>query len=209
MKRFLALLICVFVLANFFVYASATDAEAPPAFDKAVFEASSLYSYDKFAKTWTVQAHWEKQYSDATIEFHIVLFDSDLADYVTPELIVEFFDKDYQEYYEVTAFRMLIGEKLYCFENLEHFRETGASAYGGYVLRHMLNELDTEEEVAIQIEYTDKFGTSRTGTIDPVSAESLSEIITIAHLLETSNYWAQYPTLYMTVYDAYYSASEE
>ena len=78
MKRLFAALICLFALT--FSSAYATDTTEVPAFDKTVFEASSLYSYDKFDKTWTVQAYWEKKYSDATFEFHIVLFDSDLAE---------------------------------------------------------------------------------------------------------------------------------
>ena len=207
MKRFLVALFCLFVVA--FSSAYATDATEVPAFDKTVFEASSLYSYDKFDKTWTVQAHWEKKYSDATIEFHIVLFDSDLAVFQSPELIVEFFNKDYQAYDEVTAFRMLIGEKLYTFEKMDHFRETAGSVYGGNVLRNMLSALNSSDEVAIQIDVTDKYGTSHTYTIDPVTADSLSEVKTISQLLEKSNYWAQYPSIYMTVYDSYYSASEE
>lgn len=209
MKRILSALLCLFVLFGSFAYASETNDETKSAFDKTVFEASDLYSYDKFAKTWTVQAHWVKQYSDATIKFHIVLFDSDIAEHETPELIVEMFDKDNQVYNEITAFRMIIGEKLYRFEKMEHFREIKASVYGGHVLRHMLNELNTSNEVAIQIDYINKYGESRTCTIDPVAVESLSEVKTIGQLLEASNYWGQFNVLVMTLFDAYYCASEE
>lgn len=205
MKRILPIALCLFILFGSFAYAY----EPTPAFDKTVFEASDLYSYDKFNKTWTVQAHWEKQYSNATLEFHIVLFDSDLAVYHTPELIVEWFNKDYQDYDEVTAFRVMVGERLYRFEKMGHFRETGASVYGGNVLRNMLNELNTSGEVALQLEVTDKYGASHTYTVDPVSAESLSEIKTIGLMLEASNYWVHFSVFRMMYYDGYYCASEE
>lgn len=209
MKRILSLFLCLFVLFVSFVCAAETPAESTAAFDKTVFEASPLYSYDKFNKTWTVQAHWVKEYTNATLRFHVLLFDVFLEKDYTPELFVEFFNKDYQDYDEVTAFRVIVGEKLYCFEQMDNFRETGASAYGGIVLRNMLNKLNTSEEVALQLEVTDKYGVVRTYTVDPVSSESLSEIKTIGKLLEESNYWTQYADSFLASFDSYYSASEE
>lgn len=184
MKKFLCVLLAMVLMCTAF----AAVAEAP-AFDKSKLTGSELYSYDRFSKEWNIQGSYVKEYRDAQVRVALIVFDSFVEDGVGPELRVRFFDKETQQYDEVTAFRAVVGDKIFCFEELFPGDNSG-SVYGGNVLKEFCTALISGQEIAFQIDHTDKYGSSWTGTIDPVDRTALADLIEMAILLRDSNAWS-------------------
>ncbi len=207
MKKKLSLLSALILLI---VMPMTAYAQTVTQFDRSKLESSDLYSYDKFKKTWTMQAHWVKKYSDAEVRVHLVIFDSNVkeGETVGPELIVQYFDKETNQYNEVTAFRVLIDDKLYSFEGMQMERADGSSAYGGHVLRNMLSELQNGKEIAFQIAYVNKYKASYTATIDPVDITTIADIKVMGNLLEQSGFWDIIDSTTMSICDTLFSATE-
>lgn len=178
-----------FVLALMLACVSFAAVAEGAAFDKTKVTGSSLYNYDRFTKEWSIQGVYTKEYSNARVQVALLLFDSFVEDGMGPELRVLFFDKDTQQYDEVTAFRAVVGEKIYCFEELFPGSNSG-SVIGGTVLKELCTALIAGGEVAFQIDHTDKYGSSWTGTIDPVDRTALAELIEMTRLLRDSNAWS-------------------
>ena len=210
MKRSVCFLLVIVLLSlTLPVFAENPPASSPndgtPDFDRSVFESSELYSYDKFKKSWTVQARYDKKYSNADVVVWVLLFNSYIEKGWGPELRVQYFDKKNDCYDKVTAFRALVGETLFTFE-LDESTNRGY-AFGGSVFRDLLNSLDNASEVAFQLDHTDKFGDSWTLTIDPVAPEDLREIIEIASMLEASHTWENCEYYYSNDFD--FNATKE
>ena len=166
---------------------------AAPAFDLLKIRTSSLYDFDKFDKSWNVQGTYKKNYRDATVEVCLLLFDTYVEKEWGPELRLYYFDKDANHYDNVTAFRAIIGDKLFSFERLNR----SSSANAGYVfacetMKEFCNALIKAKkgEVAFQIDHTDMYGQSWTSTIDPVDINDLKELIAMAKLFNSSNAWS-------------------
>lgn len=207
MKKFLCLVLAALLLCATFAAAAETATETP-AFDKSKLSGSSLYTYDKFAKTWNIQAHYVKEYRDATILVYLLMFDNYVTEAWGPELRVVYFDKEAQHYNQVTAFRAIVGEQMFCWEKLAASSNRGAGyAFGGDVLKAFSKALLTGNEVAFQIDHTDKYGTSWTSTIDPVDSTALADLRAMAQLLEDSNAWYVDTSPYVS--DYYYGATME
>lgn len=184
MKKFLCVLLAmVLMCATLLAFAETV------AFDKSKLTGSELYRYDKFSREWNIQGHYVKEYRDASVTVSLLLFDVYVEEGWGPEVRVEFFDKETQQYDKVTAFRAIVGEKMFCFESLEEGTNVGY-AFGGNVLEALCEALLAGGEVAFQIDHTDKYGTSWTATIDPVDRTDLSDLIAMATLLKNSNAWS-------------------
>lgn len=184
MKKILCLVLAVMMLI-----ASTTALAAVDTFDKSKLTGSDLYHYDKFSKEWNIQGSYFKEYIDARIRVSLLLFDDYVEAGFGPELRVEVFDKENQCYDQVTAIRILVGEKMFSFENLLPMTNNSC-ALGGTVMEELCNALIAGGEVAIQIDRTDKFGDSWTSTIDPVSRTDLTDLIAMSKLLRDSKAWS-------------------
>ena len=200
MKKYLSVAIMMIMLCCMCCVVLAE--ESIVSFDKEKLTGSPLYSYDKFAKKWNIQGVYIKEYSDARVEVHLLLFSSYVEKEYGPELRVKYFDKENDCYDTVSAFRVIIGETLYSFEKLVE-----GSAFSCLTLEKLCNALIDGEAVAFQLVHEDKYGQSWTATIDPVDIENLNELISMAKLLKESNAWSIDPNLSM--WDAIYNASVE
>lgn len=188
MKKILCLVLAAVMLCAM-VAASAETVEEAPAFDKSKLTGSELYSYDKFSKEWNVQGSCVKEYRDARVDVALLLFDAYVEEGFGPELRVSYFDKETQTYDKVTAFRAIVGDKIFYWETLQEMTNSG-SALSGEVMEAFCEALLTYEEVAFQIDHTDKYGKSWTSTIDPVDSSALAELRTMARLFKDSNAWS-------------------
>lgn len=207
MKKILCLVLAALLLCTTFA-AFAETTTATPAFDKSKLTGSELYNYDKFSKDWNVQGHYIKEYSDATVLVYFLLFDNYVTEGWGPELRVVFFDKEAQHYNQITAFRAIVGEQMFCWETLAASSNRGAGyAFGGDVMKEFANALLSGNEVAFQIDHTDKYGSSWTSTIDPVNYSDLADLRTMARLLNDSNAW--YLDSAPALSDYYYGATAE
>ena len=205
MKKALSTMLVLLLLLPFFVLNEAAATENAP-FDKSVFESSSSYIYDKFAKEWKIIAAWEKKYSDANIGIGVLLFDQYITEGWGPELRVAYIALPSENYFDVTALRAMVDDKMYSFEKLVNYNAT-SSAYGGTVMRAFLNSLKSGKEVAFQIEYKNTQGAAFSLTIDPVDISSLSDLINIANLFEKANVWTAFSSYEQN--DLTFSASME
>ena len=184
---------------------TSTSKEDNPVFNLDVFKASSLYKYDKFTKEWSIYGTYTKVYSDATIEISVLVFDTYVEKGWGPELRIAYFDKETRAYDKITEFRVLIGNTLYTF-GVEP-SENKSYAFGGSIMRDMLNSLRTGKDIAFQIVHTDQYGNSWRSTIDPVTKKELTDILTMAKLLESSNIWDT--SSYYQKNDQTYNATKE
>lgn len=183
MKKILCMALAILMLCG------AVIAMAEGAFDLSKVTSSELYHYNKFDKTWDFQGSYIKEYSDAAVRIGIVMF-NDCVDYgVGPEMRVMVFNKNTQQYYEVTAFRAIVGDKVFRFELLQPYGSS-SSLMGGSVLRKFCDALIDGGDVAFQIDYKDSYGTIRSITIDPVDRKDLAELIEMAKLMRDSNAWS-------------------
>lgn len=186
MKKVLAIL-CTIVMLT--VSLSALS-EVLVAFDKSAVTGSDLYSYDKFSKEWNVGGSYIKEYRDATVAVSLLLWDTYVDEGWGPELRITYFDKENKCYDRVTAFRAIVGETMYSFEDLKKGSNNNSGfAFGGNVMKELMNALISGKEVAFQLDHTDTFGSGWTSTIDPVSYTDLSELIEMAKLMEKSHAW--------------------
>lgn len=205
MKKILCLVLAMLMLCTTAV-ALADSVVEEPEFDRSRLTGSDLYHYDKFTKEWNVQGSYQKEYSDARVIVCLLLFDTYVENSMGPELRIMFFDKEAQAYDTVTAFRAIVGEKIFCWESLEQ-GTNGSNAFSGEVMKAFCEALLTGEEVAFQIDHTDKYGSSWTATIDPVDSSALSELRAMAQLLIDSNAWSICPINYL--FDIVYGATME
>lgn len=195
MKKILCMLMTVMLLCTAFAAIAETtggatpEATEAPAFDKLKLTGSDLYHYDKFSKEWNVQGAYVKEYRNAVVKVALLLFDTYVEEGWGPELRVQYFDKDSQTYDEVTAFRAIVGEKIFSWENMQ-VGTNSSCVISGEVLKAFCQELRAGGAVAFQIDYTDKYGSSWTTTIDPVESSALSELRTMAHLFNNSHAWS-------------------
>lgn len=148
MKKILCMVLAVMMLI-----AQTTALAAVDTFDKSKLTGSDLYSYDKFSKEWNIQGTYVKEYSNVRIRIALLLFDDYVEEGYGPELRVEFFDKENQCYDQVTAIRILVGEKMFSFEKLLS-TSNNSYAFGGTVMEELCSALIAGGEVAIQIERT-------------------------------------------------------
>lgn len=201
MKKFLCMVLAVLML----VMSVAAVAEAPK-FDKSKLTGSPLYSYDKFTKKWNVQGTYVKEYSDVRIEVCFLLFDTYVTEEWGPELRVIVFDKESQSYCDVIAFRAIVGEQMFCWENMRDGTNCGY-VFGGEVAGEFAKALQSSEEVAFQVVYTDKYGNTWRYTIDPVDSAALGDLREVSKLLNDSNAWTIDPL--PAASDNYYGATME
>lgn len=166
---------------------------AAPAFDPSKIRSSSLYSYDKFDKSWDIQGSYVKNYRDASVEICLLLFDTYAEEGWGPELRLYYYDKDANRYDNVTGFRAIIGDKMYSFEHLSKSSSANAGyAFACKTMKEFCSALITAKkgEVAFQLDHVDMYGQTWTSTIDPVDMTDLKELIDMAKLLNRSNAWS-------------------
>ena len=201
MKKFLCMVLAVLML----VMSVAAVAESPK-FDKSKLTGSPLYKYDKFTQKWSIGGAFVKEYSDARVEVQLALFDSYVQNAYGPALQVSFYNKNTGAYDRVIAIRIVVGDRIFCFEKLGN-NGAWSYAFGGSVMEELCTELIAGGEVAIQFEHVDKYGTKRLSTVDPVQPYELRELITMAKLLRDSNAWSIDTNKYGS--DALYGATME
>lgn len=198
MKKLLSVLLVVVLLHTSLAAVAETAAEEPT-FDKTVFSSSELYNYDKFSKEWNVQGAFVRQYSDATVQVALLLFDVYVEEGWGPELRIIFFNKETQTYEKVTAFRVIADDKLFCFETLDEGTNCGY-AFAGEIMEQLFETLITAKEVAFQFDHTDKYGNSWTATIDPITDTELAELRAMALLMRDSHAWSINPIAFLNDY---------
>ena len=213
MKKVLSLIMVVLLVLSFSISASADtvsksdkveESTETKEFDPSAFQNSELYTYDKFQKKWNIQGAYVKEYSNYTFYFGVLLFDSYVSNEWGPELRVEGFDKTTGEFDSIKALRVLVDDVLYSFEALEE-GDTNSYAFGGNVIRSLLNALKGAKEVALQFEAYEKNGRYHLFTIEDITSEDLNELIEMADLLENSHAWGLDKTPDKS--DNYYKAS--
>ena len=99
MKRTLQIVVLLLVIATVIFgttssFAESADGASKSAFNVDVFKNSPLYRYDKFDKSWSVQAKYKRTYSDAEIGIYLLLFDNYVKEEMGPEFRIRYFDKD-------------------------------------------------------------------------------------------------------------------
>lgn len=204
MKKLTSVILLLIILCIFCCAAIAE--ETTSSFDKSKITGSSLYNYDKFSKEWNIQGAYYKEYRDAYVKVVLLLFDAYVEWECGPELRIIFFDKEQNCYDEVTAFRAIVGEKMFSFEK-PTVDDNSSSVYSCDTLEAFCNALIDGTEVAFQLDHTDMYGKSWTATIDPVASSDLTELVGMAQLLKNSNAWTI--SSYGSLSDILYEASIE
>ena len=204
MRRMLATLLLVALVCSITSVSLASSVDSK--FDKNVFTDSPYYKYDKFKKTWSLEGEYTKEYRNAKISISIGITDGYVDSEFGPVMVFSYFDKENSNYDSVTAFRAIIGEKTFVFENVSG--DEGLNfIIACNTFEQFCNTLNTSKEIAFQFDHTDKFGRSYTSTIDPVDTDALIELKVIAKLLKNSNAWSTCPN--KEKYDTIFEASIE
>lgn len=212
MKKSLSMLMALLLLLPFIALGEPTITVKPVqegAFNKAVFEASALYEYDKFTKSWVVGGAWEKEYSNMIYSVYIVLYDKYVEQGVGPAMAAAFFDRVENYYNPVTALRILVDGTVYSFEKLEPGDSVYAFVNATNVLKAFTESLIGAKEVSFQFVTTDKYGRIMTYTEDIPIISSLNQLVEMSELLEKSNAWSIVSENYMAAADEYYGAKIE
>lgn len=211
MKKLVSLLLAMLMLLGVTAMAEApvAETEAPATFDISVLEASPFYTYDKFNKAWEIKAEWQNDYgaSNGVILIQLEYAKTYFENGWTPVMSVYFYDYANNHYYKVTAFRVIVGEKLYSFEKMSDGGSFGYAFYGE-VMRQLLADLAQVETVDFQIGFTDKGGRGMNLTIsDFVVTENWADLIALGKTFEESKVYAVPANLFM--FDLENSASVE
>lgn len=210
MKKLSAFLIVMLVFISITSYAfqfgsETTEAEAQ--FNLTALERNPYYMNDKFTKSWNIQGKYTDDYSDCRISIGLLLFKSYVEDKIGPELRVSYYDKEMKEYMPVSAFRAVVGDKVYKIEKLSTY-ESSSSAFSCTVLQEFCNALvnTNAKEIAFQISYTIK-GSPWSITMDSLTEKDLVQLKSVANAFKKSNAWTIEP--YNDEFDSFYQASIE
>lgn len=210
MKKLSAFLIGMLVFLSITSYAfqfgsETTEVEAK--FNLTALEKNPYYKYDKFTKSWNIQGDYTAEYRDCRASVRLLLFRNYVDNQWGPELRVEYFNKELKEYMPVSAFRAVVGDKVYKFEKLS-ISESDSYAFSCITLQEFCNAMinANAKEIAFQISFTEK-GSGWVLTMDSLTEKDLVRLKSVASALKKSNAWTIQP--YNEEYDSFYQASIE
>ncbi len=162
----------------------APAALAAGGFDKSVFENSTKCTKSGFS--WNLIGGYSVEFAEAVVKVRAMLFDNYVTEGWGPELRVEFYNRLYKDYDEVTAFRASVDDVIYSFEKLDYNGDEdihGGSAFGGTVFPAFMQDILECRNVSFQIDHIDPFGVKETASIDHVHTGDLSDLQEMAKYL--------------------------
>ena len=183
MKKLISLLLVLVFLFSI----PCTQVSAAGTFNKSVFEKSTKYTYNASTREWNLQDCYKKVFTNAVVYVYSLLFSDYVDEGWGPELRIYYYDKQTGNYDQVVAFRALINDVLYCFEDLGEGSGGGGYVFGGTVQEAFMRALLSAKTVTFQFDHVTRSGAVYTGTIDHVHTGELSSLVEMAGYLIKSN----------------------